>query len=106
MDNNLTMANNDSWTIAENCTCPTFQYCIRPLEYKKPLLCISNNIPLNNFENFLINPPTIMDFNLTLLIILCVILFFEVNFLPLKLNSIFFFFVNKRWLNSSFALLE
>lgn len=45
------------WTIfLRNYSCPPKTFPIRPANYSKPVQCLHENIPVQNFENFLHNP--------------------------------------------------
>lgn len=43
------------WTNS-NCKCAENSYCIRPAKYGKPKMCLNNNIPLEKFLEFLVDP--------------------------------------------------
>uniref|UniRef100_A0A1I8BP16 Integrase_SAM-like_N domain-containing protein n=1 Tax=Meloidogyne hapla TaxID=6305 RepID=A0A1I8BP16_MELHA len=50
--------NYTEWTIDKNCTiCHVGANCIRPVKFKYPLLCVSDKIPIKNFNKFIENPP-------------------------------------------------
>jgi hypothetical protein len=49
------------WVFAQNCTCPSGTYCVRPKHYSKPVACLANNIPAHLFNNLLANPAEFVE---------------------------------------------